>query len=110
MKITTVKREGTDVVADKVIVDEASIELGDYRMGQTSLGEQLSGQIITIAQLRGICPIDQLANRYDEPEIFPFQVAKAPERYVHLRGDKALSLILEELLTTIPDETEVRFD
>ena len=113
MKITIIKREGPDdrIVADRLIVDEPELELGHYKMGDIpDLSEKLSGQYLTVAQLREIL-LDAIADRDDEPRGSLFKLSKGEEeRYVYLRSDKALRLILEEVMSSLRDDTELRFD
>jgi len=114
MKITIIKREGPGnrIVADKLIVDELELELGHYKMGDIpDLSEKLSGKYLTVARLREMCMMDKIADRDDEPRGSLFKLSKGEEeRYVYLRSDKALKLILEEVISSLPDDTELRFD
>ena len=114
MKITIIKREDPDdrIVADRVIVDEPELELGHYKMGDIpDLSERLSGQYLTVARIREMCMMDRIADRDDEPRGSLFKLSKGEEeKYVYLRSDKALKLILEKVIVSLPDDTELRFD
>jgi hypothetical protein len=118
MKIAITKRKGKNLDVPVLIVNEELIELGHFVVGEKSLGE-LSGQRISTADFRQTYPLAEIREpqapgsetvELHDSVSHAFVLSKNENHSVLLTERNALVLVLTELLSTLADNDEVKFD
>jgi hypothetical protein len=100
----------TKISTREVVVDVPQLEWSDYTMEDHNLSDILSGQSMTMGQVKETFTPDEIVY-IGEKEGFLFLISRdREERSVYLKADTALKLVFQELWDSLPDDTEVRFD
>ncbi len=94
----------------EIVVDVPQLEWSDYTTGDHNLSDILSGQSMTMGQVKETFTPGEIVY-IGEKEGFLFLISRdREERSVYLKGDTALKLVFQELWDSLPDDIEVRFD